>query len=252
MQQTNKYNNQRNNAFKVWMLIIQAHYWRVGWYGPVQHELSEALSGWIVIRERVLLMIASYCWSYLSFPCPTFLWLLVQYETRRQGKTFKSISFMIELESCSIMRGEECCWCVPLLDIPSNSFLKTWQSAKKSILCETRKSIFAGRRWSDSVFLPGRLSAQPWSQEQGTPTPFFPNSSFSLTPRTSQFSAFLLTSRHFTEHTFCSNFSTGPGYLKQFRHLSFIIRKTGKNLPPPLPRKKYILSFSLNQTILRK
>ena len=135
------------------------------------------------------------------------------------------------------MRGEECCWCVLLLDIPSNSFLKTWQSAKKSILCETRKSIFAGRRWSDSVFLPGRLSAQPWSQEQGTPTPFFPNSSFSLTPRTSQFSAFLLTSRHFTEHTFCSNFSTGPGYLKQFRHLSFIIRKTGKNLPPPSPEK---------------
>ena len=140
------------------------------------------------------------------------------------------------------MRGEECCWCVLLLDIPSNSFLKTWQSAKKSILCETRKSIFAGRRWSDSVFLPGRLSAQPWSQEQGTPTPFFPNSSFSLTPRTSQFSAFLLTSRHFTEHTFCSNFSTGPGYLKQFRHLSFIIRKTGKNLPPP-PQKKIYSEF---------
>ena len=106
MQQTNKYNNQRNNAFKVWMLIIQAHYWRVGWYGPVQHELSEALSGWIVIREKVLPMIDSYYWSYLSFPCTTFLWLLVQYETRRQGKTFKSISFMIELESCSIMTWE--------------------------------------------------------------------------------------------------------------------------------------------------
>ena len=128
----------------------------------------------------LLLILSILSMSYLSFDIGSI----------RNTPTRKHIQiyfFRDWARKWSIMKGEECCWCVPFLAIPSNSFLKTWQSAEKSILCETRKSIFAGRRWSDSVFLPGRLSAQPWSQEQGTPTPFFPNSSFSLTPRTSLF-----------------------------------------------------------------
>ena len=107
--------------------------------------------------------------------------------------------------NCSaIMRGKECWWRLPLLDFPSNSFHKTWQSAKQSIVCETRKSIILveeedGQMVAASLFLGGfRLSLDPKSRAR-QPT-FSLNSSFSRTPDFTllQFSKFFLTSQHFT------------------------------------------------------
>ena len=136
-------------------------------------------------KGAALPVIASSYWSYLSGPCPTFLWLL----------SLNVKQTLIEQETAA----PSCWWRLILLDFPFNSFHKTWQSVKQSIVCERRKSIILvgeeredGQMVAASLFLGGfRLSLDPESSRH--PNSHFLQTQAFLKPRTSLFCNF----RHF-------------------------------------------------------